>query len=251
MGVNIAGRGDIAVPQPLLDVLESDAVGVKQTGAAVPEIVETDVPQTVLLQKSRKGLGEIVWLHELAHLVHIHIVQILLAVTVAADPAIRLLLVPEGQEQLLEGAHQRQRPMGGLGLGPILAHQRDLAVHLHLGDRVRDGDGLSGKVDGAPFEAAGFASPESVERCQDHAQLQVGPLDLLKQHLQLLPVVGMGLIPFFPGSLHPIRRIVVQEPGAKGVLESLTQVGVAVDDRIGTDAAHVQFIGVVVLVSLK
>ena len=142
MGVNITGRGDIAVPQPLLDVLESDAVGIKQTGAAVPEIVETDVPQTVLLQKSRKGLGEIVGLHELAHLVHIHIVQILLAVTVAADPAIRLLLVPDGQEQLLKGAYQRQRPMGGLGLGPIFPYQRDLAVHLHLGDRVRDGDGL-------------------------------------------------------------------------------------------------------------
>ena len=76
MGVNIAGRGDVAVPQPLLDVLESDAVGIEQTGAAVPEIVEADVPQTVLLQKSRKGLGEIVGLHELAYLVHIHIVQI-------------------------------------------------------------------------------------------------------------------------------------------------------------------------------
>ena len=62
MGVNVAGRSDIAVAQPLLNILKSDAVGIEQAGAAVPQIVEADGAQAVALQEIREGLGESVLL---------------------------------------------------------------------------------------------------------------------------------------------------------------------------------------------
>ena len=33
MGINIAGGADIAVPQPLLNLLQAHAIGIEQTGA--------------------------------------------------------------------------------------------------------------------------------------------------------------------------------------------------------------------------
>ena len=42
MGINIADGADIAVPQPLLNFLQAHAVGVKQAGAAVAQVVEAD-----------------------------------------------------------------------------------------------------------------------------------------------------------------------------------------------------------------
>ena len=36
MGVDVGGRAEVAVPQPLLDLLHGDAVFQQQAGAAVP-----------------------------------------------------------------------------------------------------------------------------------------------------------------------------------------------------------------------
>ena len=35
VGVDVRGGGNITVPQPLLDLLQADSVGVQQTGAAM------------------------------------------------------------------------------------------------------------------------------------------------------------------------------------------------------------------------
>ena len=40
MGVDVGGRAEVAVPQPLLNLLHGDAVFQQQTGAAVTKLVE-------------------------------------------------------------------------------------------------------------------------------------------------------------------------------------------------------------------
>ena len=96
VGIDVAGGGNIAVTQPFLDVFKSNAVGIEQAGAAVPKVMETDAPQPAPFQKVRESLCEIVRLDKFAHLVHIHIVQIVLAIAVPADPPIGVLFVPHG-----------------------------------------------------------------------------------------------------------------------------------------------------------
>ena len=36
MCINVACRADVAVPQPLLNLLQAHAIGIEQTGAAMP-----------------------------------------------------------------------------------------------------------------------------------------------------------------------------------------------------------------------
>ena len=45
VGVDIRRGGKVAVPQPLLNVLEGDAIGQQQTGAAVPLRYNYDKPE--------------------------------------------------------------------------------------------------------------------------------------------------------------------------------------------------------------
>ena len=45
MGVDVRRGGKVAVPQPLLNVLEGDAIGQQQTGAAVPLRYNYDKPE--------------------------------------------------------------------------------------------------------------------------------------------------------------------------------------------------------------
>ena len=80
MGINIGRGGYIAVPEPFLNVLQRHAVCVQQRRAAVPKIVKTDLTQSMLLQKLREYLRQIVRLHQFAHLVDIDILQIVPAI---------------------------------------------------------------------------------------------------------------------------------------------------------------------------
>ena len=72
------------------DVLERDAVGRQEAGAGVPEIVETDVPQAVILQQAHKAVAEHVRGDEAARAVHTAAVQPLLVAAVPEGPAVAL-----------------------------------------------------------------------------------------------------------------------------------------------------------------
>ena len=50
MGVDVGGGGKGGVSQPLLDLLHWDTLAEQQTGTAVAQVMEPDVPQAVLLQ---------------------------------------------------------------------------------------------------------------------------------------------------------------------------------------------------------
>lgn len=82
---------EIRMTEPLLNLLERNAIGEKQTGAAVTEIVKADTAQSVFLQKIRESTGKILRSHTLAHFIHEHKAVILVVVTVAADFLVQLL----------------------------------------------------------------------------------------------------------------------------------------------------------------
>ena len=53
--------------QPLLDVPQTDTVGVKKAGTAMAEIVETDFFQSVVFQYNLEMLCDEVWFDKFAH----------------------------------------------------------------------------------------------------------------------------------------------------------------------------------------
>ena len=53
MCINVACRADVAVPQPLLNLLQAHAIGIEQTGAAMAQIVKADTLHLVCDQKIR------------------------------------------------------------------------------------------------------------------------------------------------------------------------------------------------------
>ena len=85
MGIDIAGCADIAVPQPLLNLLQAHAVGVKQACAAVAQVVEADTLHLVCDQKIREMLAQKVGADAPAHRVYIDIVKIIGAIGIPFD----------------------------------------------------------------------------------------------------------------------------------------------------------------------
>ena len=70
VGVDVRRGGEVAAAQPLLNVLEGNAVGQQQAGTAVTQIVKAHPAQTVVLQKFWKCRGQIIGPHPLAQFVH-------------------------------------------------------------------------------------------------------------------------------------------------------------------------------------
>ena len=85
MGINIAGGADIAVPQPLLNLLQAHAIGIEQTGAAMAQVVETDTLHLVCYQKIWEMLAQEIGPNPLSHRVYIDIVKVIGAIDIPFD----------------------------------------------------------------------------------------------------------------------------------------------------------------------
>ena len=59
--------------KPLLNILQGNAVGIKQAGTGMPQIMEADFLHPVALQNQREMLGQEARRDEPAHLVDIDI----------------------------------------------------------------------------------------------------------------------------------------------------------------------------------
>ena len=103
MGINIAGGADITVTKPLLNFFQAYAIGVKQAGAAMAQIVETDALHLMCYQKIREMLAQEIGPNPFSHRVYIDIVKIIGAIAFAADLPILLLLLFHFIEHLLTG----------------------------------------------------------------------------------------------------------------------------------------------------
>ena len=71
MCINVACSADIAVSQPLLNFLQAYPVGIKQAGAAMAQVVETNTLHLVCDQKIWEMLTQKVGPNPLSHRVYI------------------------------------------------------------------------------------------------------------------------------------------------------------------------------------
>ena len=71
MYINVACSADVAVIEPLLNLLQAHAIGIEQTGAAMAQVVETDALHLVCDQKIREMLTQKVGADTPAHRVYI------------------------------------------------------------------------------------------------------------------------------------------------------------------------------------
>ena len=85
MCINVACCADIAVPQPLLNLLQAHAVGVKQACTAVAQVVEADALHLVCYQKIWEMLAQEIGPNPLSHRVHIDIIKIIGAIDIPFD----------------------------------------------------------------------------------------------------------------------------------------------------------------------
>ena len=92
MCINVACCADVTVTQPLLNLLQAHAVGVKQACAAMAQVVETDTLHLVCYQKIWEMLAQKVGADASAHRVDIDIVKIIGAIAFAADLPVQRLL---------------------------------------------------------------------------------------------------------------------------------------------------------------
>ena len=71
MCINVACCADVTVTQPLLNFLQAYPVGIKQAGAAMAQVVETDTLHLVCYQKIREMLAQEIGPNPLSHRVYI------------------------------------------------------------------------------------------------------------------------------------------------------------------------------------
>ena len=92
MGVDIARGGNVAVSEPLQNILERHTVGIMQSREGMAQIVEADAAHTVAFEKLREPLRQISGLDPLAQIVEVDIIPVIVAITLAAELSVLLLL---------------------------------------------------------------------------------------------------------------------------------------------------------------
>lgn len=92
MGIDVGGSGDIAVSEPLLNLLHRHPLLEQQAHAAVTKSMETDFPQAVAFQKLCKRSGHVIRQNEVPHLIRKQVPLIFPIVAVAAELLISGLL---------------------------------------------------------------------------------------------------------------------------------------------------------------
>ena len=76
MRVNVARRGNVAVTEPLLNILQRHAVCIKQSRAGMAQIVEADAAHDVFFEKHRERLRQMSGLDPLAQIVDVVIIPL-------------------------------------------------------------------------------------------------------------------------------------------------------------------------------
>ena len=73
MAVDVRRGADVAVTQPFLNLLHGHVIGQQQRGAAMPEIVEADMPQAFHFQQLAEIAAQITGIENVPHHIHKHI----------------------------------------------------------------------------------------------------------------------------------------------------------------------------------
>lgn len=218
MGINIAGGADIAVPQPLLNFFQAHAVGVKQAGAAMAQVVEADALHVVRREELREMLAQKVGADAPAHRVDIDIVEIIRAVILAADLPVQRLLFLHLFEHLLTGRDQRKGAAAGFRLGSIPRDIGHNAVNLCGNDCVLNADGLVLKINGIPFQTNDLAAAQPVECSHDNAELCRVALDRCEELFQFLCLVDLRLELFLTRTFNAVCGVGTDHADLKSIL---------------------------------
>ena len=138
MCVDVGGGGEVAMTQPFLNLLHRNAVCQKKAGAAMTQIVETDRPQSVVLQHLRELFGNIVRSNDVPNLVYTQVAEIVPVVALTAQAAVSILLAFQHQQAVADVRHERQGAQTGLCFRSISLNQNLFAINGCLRDNVLD-----------------------------------------------------------------------------------------------------------------
>ena len=121
MAVDICRGADVAVTEPLLNLLHRHVVGQQERGTAMPEIMEPDMPQTVFFKQFIEITAQASGIEKISHSVYKDIAFVLLVVAVSADPLVFLLLLLLCQKLFPDARYQGERAQAGRGFRPVCA----------------------------------------------------------------------------------------------------------------------------------
>ena len=231
MGVDIGGRSNITVSKPFLDVLQRNAVCIKQAGAAMTKIVKTNLFQSLLLEKQVKMLCDKIGFDKSAHRIYIDVVQIIRAVAITTDLLIECLFCFEIAKQNFKRCNKRKCTATGFGLGGILLYHLCFSIHSELNHRMSDADGFAFKINGIPFQTNNFAAAQAIECAKDNCQFKRITFDCFEQSVQFCLIVDRCLILRFPGFLYPVSRIGLNQADLERILQTLSHIRMAADYR--------------------
>ena len=233
MCVDVSGGRKGAVPQPFLNLLHGYAVHHHQAGAAMAQIVEADAGQAILPKQPVEVLRHEVGTEQFAFLIGADEIQIIGAVALAEQPAVKLLLFLLLEQFGFHSRDQRQRAAAGLVLHHIADDRDILAVHPLFRDLVVDGHGLPLKIDGRPLQPQNLTPAQTVVGRDEDAQVQGVILRDFQQLLDLILGVEVGAEAVLLRAVNFQHRVGFQIVLADGILERFTEDGVVVNDRVG------------------
>ena len=160
-------------------------------------------------------------------------VQIIGAVVLAEQPAVKLLLFLLLEQFGFHSRNQRQGAATGLVLHHVADDRDILAVHPLFRDLVVDGHGLPLEVDGRPFQPQHLTPAQTVIGRDEDAQVERVILRDFQQLLDLVLGVEVGPEAVLLGPVHFQHRVDFQIVLAHGILERLAEDGVVVDNGVG------------------
>ena len=202
----------------------------------VAQVVEADVLQPVLGQQPVEMLRHEVRADQLAFLIGADEIQILNAVALLEQLAVKLLLFLLLQKFFFHSRNQRQSAAAGLVLHHVADDRDILAVHPLFCDFVVDGHGLPLEVDGRPFQPQHLAAAQTVIGRDEDAQVQGVILRDFQQLLDFILGVEVGPEAVLLRAVNFQHRVDFQIVLAHSILEHLAEDGVIVDDRVGGTA---------------
>ena len=170
---------------------------------------------------------------QLAFLIGADEIQILSAVALLEQLAVKLLFFLLLQKFFFHSRDQRQGTAAGLVLHHIADHRNVLAVHQLFRHLVVNGDGLALKVDRRPLQPQYLAAAQTVVGRNEDAQVQGVILRYFQQLLDFILGVEVGPEAVLLRAVNFQHRVGFQIVLADGILERFTEDGVVVNDRVG------------------
>ena len=185
VAVDVGSRVHIAVSEPILYLLHRSSEREQERSAGMPQVMEADMPQSVLLQDDREMVADVVRTVEFSERVHANVVLVIAAVSLSKRPFHFRLPFPLGKEHLLHHRDQGKRPLGGFGFHHVVS-VRTVPFVQYL---MPDVDFLLRKVNSRPFQSQHLTSPQSVIGGQRDHQMEFVIGGHAEQFLDLLGIV--------------------------------------------------------------